>query len=210
MASALFASPAENHSEWTWSAAPGEPEIDQVVASMGALLADLAESQRLDGIRLAALLDIVGPATVVTHSAGAPAGWLAANARPGLVRSIVAIEPMGPPFVSIPGLGSLEWGLTSAPVRMEPATDDASLFGTPNGPRLPGLDIPVAVVTGSASPLAVSAELTVQFLRAVGADAMHLPLQRFGITGNGHGLMFETNSLDTAVPIIEWISGHQA
>ena len=46
----------------------------------------------------AELIDRLGPAVLFTHSAGAPAGWLIAAARPELVRAIVALEPFGPPF----------------------------------------------------------------------------------------------------------------
>jgi pimeloyl-ACP methyl ester carboxylesterase len=209
LAGAIFGSPGEDHTQWPWSTVAGEPAIDQLVASMGALLADLSESQRLDGMRLGSLLDLTGPAVLVTHSAGAPAGWLAANARPGVIRAIVAVEPMGPPFVDMPGLGALGWGLTSAPVDTNPPTADPESLGSPDGPQVLGLNVPIAVVTGSASPLAAAAPHTVAFLRAVGADAEHLPLEKFGITGNGHGLIFEANSAETAVPVIGWISEHQ-
>jgi pimeloyl-ACP methyl ester carboxylesterase len=209
LAGALFASPETGHDQWTWSTTPGSGPIDQVVASMGSMLTDLAEAQRLDGVRLGSLLDLVGPATLVTHSAGAPAGWLAANARPGLVHSIVAVEPMGPPFVDMPGMGALGWGLTSAPVVTEPAYAEATTLGALGGPSILGLDIPVVVVTGSVSPIAGIAAPIVDFLSAVGADAEHLPLDSADLTGNGHGLLFEANSADTVLAVIEWIEKHQ-
>ena len=46
----------------------------------------------------AALLDKIGPAIVLTHSQSGSFGWLIADARPKLVKAIVAIEPAGPPF----------------------------------------------------------------------------------------------------------------
>ncbi|MET0290991.1 MAG: alpha/beta fold hydrolase, partial [Steroidobacteraceae bacterium] len=42
---------------------------------------------------LAELLDKIGPAILVTHSAGGPSGWLSLAARPNLVKGILAIEP---------------------------------------------------------------------------------------------------------------------
>ena len=49
-----------------------------------------------------------GPAVVVTHSAGGPCGWLLADRRPGLVRALVAVEPIGPAFATFPGIGTLD------------------------------------------------------------------------------------------------------
>ena len=40
----------------------------------------------------AELLDKIGPAIFVVHSAGGPFGYLVANARPKLVKGIVAVE----------------------------------------------------------------------------------------------------------------------
>ena len=88
----------EQQTQWTFSRSIGEPEVDQLVAAMGPLPHDLAESQRMDADRLARLLDRIGPAVLFTHSAGGPAGWLTADARPELVKGIIAIEPIGPAF----------------------------------------------------------------------------------------------------------------
>jgi pimeloyl-ACP methyl ester carboxylesterase len=43
-------------------------------------------------------LDRIGPAIILTHSQSGPFGWLIADARPNLVKAIVALEPSGPPF----------------------------------------------------------------------------------------------------------------
>ena len=98
MAIGLFDTPLPGHDKSTWGDGIGDPVLDQLIASMGYFPRDLAESQRMDQDRLARLLDRTGPAIVVTHSAGGPAGWLVADARPDAVKAIVAIEPMGPPF----------------------------------------------------------------------------------------------------------------
>ena len=90
------------------------------IAPLGSLPVDLAESRRMDADRLADLLDLLGPAVVVTHSAGGPCGWLLADRRPDLVRALVAIEPIGPAFATFPGIGTLEWGLAAAPITDDP------------------------------------------------------------------------------------------
>ena len=46
----------------------------------------------------ATLLERIGPAVVISHSLGGPSSWTWADARPDLVKAIVAIEPTGPPF----------------------------------------------------------------------------------------------------------------
>lgn len=203
-ARALFL-PEERRGEqvqWTY----GEAEVDQLLCPMGPLPADLAESQRMDADRLGRLLDLTGPAVLVTHSAGGPVGWLAADARPDAVVAIVAVEPVGPAFAEIPGMGSLDWGLTSAPIAYDPPVSDPAEVR--EGMRIPALaGKPVVVVTGGASAFADFAPQVVDFLRDTGADAARLHLPDHGVKGNGHGLIFEANSDETVRPVIDWIRG---
>jgi pimeloyl-ACP methyl ester carboxylesterase len=181
----------------------GSIDTDQLLSPMGPLPADLAESQRMDADRLSRLLDITGPAVLVTHSAGGPVGWLAADARPEKVAGIVAIEPIGPPFAEFPGLGTLTWGLTSAEITCDPPAqrpEDAA------GRRIPALaGKPIAVVTGGASAFAGFAPEIVDFLTTAGARAHRMHLPEFGIEDNGHGLIFEANSDETVQPVIDWV-----
>ena len=202
---------AGSQTQWGYDREIGSADIDQLVAAMGPLPADLGESQAMDGERLARLLDRIGPAIIVTHSAGGPAGWLAADARPELVLGIAAVEPIGPAFADFPGLGSLSWGLTAAPMNYVPsqATPEELQSADPESLRLPALQgKPIAVLTGSASGFAGFAPDVVDFLRTAGADAQWLHLKEFGIEGNGHGLIFESNSDDTIKPVIAWIEAH--
>lgn len=187
----------EQQNQWTFSRSIGGAEVDQLVAAMGPLPHDLAESQRMDADRLARLLDKVGPAVLFTHSAGGPAGWLTADARPELVKGIIAIEPIGPAFGGFPGIGVLDWGLTAAPIGY--ASDFASAEEAKNANpaelTIPSLkDLPVSLVTGGASAFAGFAQEIVDFLNTAGADAEWLHLPNHGINGNGHGLIFEANS----------------
>jgi pimeloyl-ACP methyl ester carboxylesterase len=189
----------DEQTQWTY----GPEHVDQLLCPMGPLPADLAESQRLDADRLGRLLDLVGEAVLVTHSAGGPVGWLTADARPDQVAAIAAIEPMGPPFAQFPGLGTLTWGLTSAEITYDPPAGDPAEV---TGRRIPALaGKPVAVVTGGASAFAGFAPQIVEFLTSAGAHARQLHLPDFGITGNGHGLIFEANSDETVKPVIDWI-----
>jgi len=213
-ASFLFAPPeaAETQTQWPWSRALDGEEFRQLTSAMGFFMADFAEGQRLDGERLAALLDRIGPAVLLTHSAGSPGGWLAANRRPELVKGIVAIEPMGPPYAEIPGLGEITYGLTYAEFVTDPPLESPEqLKSDPTRFRIPGLSgTPVLVVTGSASGSAVQSPPLVEFLVAVGADAELLALEDAGIVGNGHGLILEANSSDAVKPVIGWIDQLEA
>jgi len=193
--------------QWPWSREVGAPELGQVVAASGFVLADAAEGQRLDGIRIATLLDRIGPAVLVTHSAGGPAGWLAANQRPDLVKAVVALEPMGPPFAELPGFGKLAWGITLSPLALTPAVlDPAELHDSIAEHAVDGFkELPIAVVISTDSPAAGFGAPIVSFLNDAGASAELLALADHGIVGNGHGFIYEANSDETIVPVIAWI-----
>lgn len=211
MALFLPAEAAESQTQWGYDREIGSENIDQLVSSMGPLPADLGESQAMDADRLGRLLDRIGPAVIVSHSAGAPAGWLAANERPELVQGIAAIEPLGPAFVEFPGLGTLTWGLTAAPMDFDPPLADPAAVRSadPASLRMPALaGKPVAVFTGSASAFAGFAPDVVSFLNTAGAEAEWVQLAEHGIEGNGHGLIFESNSDETVKPVIDWITSH--
>lgn len=187
----------DQQTQWTFSRTTGSSEVDHLVAGMGPLPDDLAESQRMDADRLAQLLDRIGPAVLFTHSAGGPAGWLTADARPDLVKGIVAIEPIGPAFGALPGIGRLDWGLTAAPIgyATEFSTAEDAQNADPSELIIPTLkDIPISLVTGGASAFAGFANQLVAFLNTASADATWLHLPEYGIEGNGHGLIFESNS----------------
>lgn len=202
----------DQQTQWTFSRTSGDTEVDQLVAAMGPLPDDLAESQRMDADRLARLLDRIGPAVIFTHSAGGPAGWLTADARPKLVKGIIAIEPIGPAFGDFPGIGRLDWGLTAAPIGYAKnfATAEAAENAESDQLVIPGLkDIPITLVTGGASVFASFAQDVVDFLNTAGANATWLHLPDRGIGGNGHGLIFEANSdeiLDVIKPELEHLA----
>jgi pimeloyl-ACP methyl ester carboxylesterase len=207
LAAGLFAPPADaaaaqGHTQWP----DGDGRaLEQFAAGTGPLLADFAEAQALDRSRGAELLDAIGPAVLVTHSLGGPAGWLIADARPDLVRAIVAVEPVGPPFADTP-FGTLEWGLTAAPMAFDPPVEHAGELQAGQPRRLANLGgIPIAVVTSEASPFALFADDVVAFLRAARCTAERLHLPDHGVRGNGHGIMLERNNREALDPILEWL-----
>ena len=198
--------------ETQWPFDPADDAaFDAFIAPYGPMPADLAASQDMDADRLARLLDRIGPAILVTHSASGPDGWLAADRRPGLVAAVVSIEPMGPPFGHTPGIGSLDWGLTAAPVTFDPprATSDEVRAADPSTLRMPALaGLPVAVVTGETSAFAKMGPAIVGFLATAGAAAEQLHLPDHGVHGNGHGLIYEKNSDQALAPVLRWLADH--
>lgn len=204
------ASAAPAHTQWPFAPDDGAA-FDDFIAGYGPLPADLPASEDMDADRLCCLLDRIGPAILMTHSASGPDGWLVADRRPGLVVAIVTIEPMGPPFAATPGIGSLDWGLTAPPVTYDPprSTPQEVRAADPATLRMPALaGLPIAVVTGETSAFALFGPAIVDFLVHAGAAAEHLHLPDFGVLGNGHGLIYEKNSDQTLAPILRWLDTH--
>lgn len=187
--------------------------MDEFIAGYGPLPADLAFSQTLDADRMAALLDRIGPAILITHSASGPDGWLTADRRPDLVKMIVAVEPMGPPFAEIPNIGVMDWGPAAAPMNFSPLITSAAELKRkkPGSYQLPSLiDKPILIVTAEASAFAAASPPTAAFLNAAGASAEVLHLPDHGVFGNGHGLIYEKNSDEALAPVLNWINRHIA
>lgn len=230
---ASFAAPARSarpypqahlHTQWPGTGVRGDPALDQFLAGQEPFVGDLASAQEAMRDAAADLLDRIGPAVLLTHSMSGPFGWLAADARPGLVKAVVAVEPVGPAFADLPGLGSLSWGLTAIPMTFDPpatdpaelqriprrasASDRADAFVQADPPRqLPNLrGIPVTVVTAEASPHAQFDDAVVAFLRQAGVNAEHLELAALGIRGNGHLMMLERNNAEIAQAINGWLT----
>jgi hypothetical protein len=104
------------------------------------------------------------------------------------------VEPIGPPFQDLGPRGRLEHGVSAVP--FPPAVGTQPLEG-----------LPVLVVSGAASGRAGNDAETVSFLQGVGADVSHLRLGDAGIGGNGHGLIFESNTQDILEPVMKWLAG---
>jgi len=197
----------ERHTQWPGPGGADDPAVAQLAASAVPLAADLADAQAVEAERLAALLDQIGPAVLITHSFGAPAGWLTADLRPDLVRAVVALEPFGPPFLRLPEAGiALDWGLTSARLTYEPEAAAAADLD-PGRPRsLPNLrGFPIAVVEAEASVAAAACAPTAEFLRTAGADVTHLRLAEHGVRGNGHGFIVERNNDAALAAVLAWL-----
>ena len=210
------------HNQWPGSGQLGDPAFDTFFAGAGPMAADIGQSHTDCQAAGAALLDLIGPAILLTHSAGGPTGWLMADARPGLVAGIVAVEPVGPPFADRPS-GRLAWGITAAPMTFDPPAAHPGDIATEERPapfegavpcrvqaeparRLPNLcGFPIVVVTAEASWMSADNHGMVDFLAQAGADVAHMRLEDEGIHGNGHAMMLERNSHEIAAAIEHWL-----
>jgi len=190
----------------------------------------VAYQQAQKGGISALLLRITCPSILITHSQGAPGGWLAADACPEFVKAIVAIEPDGPPFAGThPHDGSIarRWGLTDVPLEYSPPITDPSelhLITVPASEneresvviqdegsghvihKLKNLQhMRVLVEVGEASYHAPYDHATVAFLRQAGVDCDFIRLEDLGIKGNGHMQMLELDNLEIAAVLNKWI-----
>ena len=138
---------AKLHTQWPGDGPnkgqKGDPIFDAFYATQVETLTSNEETQRRNQNAGAALLDKIGPAIVLTHSQSGPFGWLIADARPALVKGIIAIEPSGPPFeATIIGTGKARaWGPSDIPITYEPPVKDPTEIAVvrdaePDGPGL--------------------------------------------------------------------------
>lgn len=215
------------HTQWPGSGRMGDPVFDAYYASTVPSLADHAAEQVSMRTAGACLLDRIGPAILITHSQGGTHGWLWADARPELVKAIVAVEPAGPPFQSTVAKTSnaKRFGITDVALLYDPPvdmTDSESPLQTENyeaangssytlqqepARRLANIhSIPVLVETGEASSHAGYDEFTVQFLRQAGVRVEHLKLAEKDIHGNGHLQFLEMNNLEIIELLEKWIA----
>ena len=226
---------AKLHTQWPGTGVAGDPIFDQFFAQNYPSLASFPRQQELNRDAGSALLDRIGPAILFTHSQSATFGWLVADARPRLVKAIVAMEPSGPPAYDAVMKGAPDWfedgpfskpyGLTAPPLTYDPPVKDPTELKfvrqeKPDAPefvrcwtqtepahKLVNLqNIPMLVVQTEASYHATYDHCTVAYLRQAGVSKVRfIRLADIGIKGNGHMLMLEKNNLEIATVAAKWL-----
>ncbi|WP_162875624.1 hypothetical protein [Sphingomonas crusticola] len=215
---------AGKHSQWPGgpgSGVPGQPAFEQFMASQVANMPDIDMQYALTLRGITELLHRIGPAIIVTHSQSGPLSWMIAQANPGLVKAVIAVEPTGDTGSS--GSLGVACGLTIQCLRFTPAVAgpaDLGLVRTAmNKPgrvdcwlqkdgahRLPWLNgIPILIASGEASYHASSDHCTAAFLTQAGVANDYVYLPDVGITGNGHMQMVEANNLEIAAFYENWL-----
>ncbi len=227
---------AHLHTQWPGTGVPGDEIFDQFFASQLPSIANYTLQQGLNRDAILALLEKIGPAILLTHSQSGAFGWPVADARPDLVKAIVAVEPNGPPFFNVDNIGSPEWfrdsadqqrpwGPTADPLIYDPPAASPSDLAIvrqeqPDDPevsrcwmqksparQLPKLQkMPILVVTSESSYHRAYDHCTVKYLEQAGVHVTWIKLADGGIRGNGHMMMLEKNNMEIAAVMSRWVA----
>lgn len=221
---------ATKHTQWPGSGDKkgrmGDPVFDAFYATQVESLASDVETQTLLKNAGAALLDSIGPAILLTHSQAGPLGWVIADARPGLIKGIIAIEPSGPPFENAvrSTTKARAWGITDIPMTYDPPAAQPSDIKTikearPDAPDLTMCTLqaeparklknlaktPTLLLATESSYHAAYDHCTAKYMRQAGVNVDFVRLEDKGIHGNGHMVMLELNNLKVAEFLAKWM-----
>jgi len=174
------------------------------------------------------LLDLIGqPVVLMVNSGVASSGWVIADARPKLVKGILAAEPVAPPIENAErgstGPGRL-WGVTSLPIHYDPPVKDPSELRPIREEKADGADllpcwlqqepahklvnlqgIPVLEISGEASYHRPYSHCVAKWLNQAGVKATYVRLEDVGLPGNGHQMMSEKNSAGISKFFMTWL-----
>src|SRR5262249_17147474 len=103
---------AKLHTQWPGTALPGDPAFDNYFASNVPSMEHRALQSKMNVDAFSALPDRAGPPPVLVHSQPGQYGWPLAQARPALVKALVAAEPSGPPVHDMVVPGEARFGMT--------------------------------------------------------------------------------------------------
>jgi pimeloyl-ACP methyl ester carboxylesterase len=225
---------AHLHTQWPGTGELDDPAAQQLYFSQLPGIADFNKQQPLNRDALIALFEKIGPGILLTHSQAGAFGWPVADARPDLIKAILAIEPNGPPVHGVEFTGAPDWfkegplslayGITSAPLNYSPPVADASALKfvkeekadgqglvvcwkqAEPARQLPNLQkMPILVLTSEASYHAPYDHCTVKFLQQAGVKPSWIKLADRGIKGNSHVMMLEKNNKEIAAVIYGWL-----
>src|SRR5216683_579373 len=174
------------------------------------------------------LLDLIGqPVVLMVNSGVASSGWVIADARPKLVKGILAAEPVAPPIENAErgatGPGRL-WGVTSLPIHYDPPIKDPSELRPVREEKADVADlipcwiqqepahklvnlqgIPVLEISGEASYHRPYSHCVAKWLNQAGVKATFVRLEDVGLPGNGHQFMSEKNSAGISKFFMNWL-----
>jgi len=217
---------ASLHTQWPGNGSAGDPTFDNFYASIMPSLKSNEETAMKIRAAGSKLLDKIGPVVLLTHSQSGQHGWVLGDARPSKVKAIVALEPIGPPFINAifsPIIAARQFGLTDIPVTYSPpvaSPEDIARITVPSNaaftcyqqaspPRkLVNLArIPVLMVTSESGYHSIYDGCSAEFLKQAGVSVEHINLGDVGIHGNGHMMFMEKNGVQIADEVVQkWIS----
>jgi len=225
---------AKHHIQWPGSGKPGDKTFETFYATQYPSLESFTRQQEINRDALVALLERIGPSVLLAHSQGGALAWPVADARPKLVKAVVAVEPNGPPVYETDFTGAPDWfkdvgarktsGLGMVPLTYDPPLKpgEALSFVRQEKPDAPGLvrgwlqaeparklanlaKVPILILVAEASYHAAYDHVTAAYLAQAGVPNDFVRLTDLGIRGNGHMMMLEKNS-DAIAGVIEgWL-----
>jgi pimeloyl-ACP methyl ester carboxylesterase len=199
-----------------WRLGPQYPEVfpvqqfpmkalDQFIQH---LVPTVSDNPEIISGALAALLDKIGPAIVVTHSQSGLFGWLA-GARSPNVKGIIAYEPGYVfPQGAVPAPIPLFKGTMPAGTALT-AAEFANLAKIPiqvvYGDNIPKAPIPDLVADGRRAQI-VASRLFAEALNKQGGNASILHLPDAGLRGNSHFMFSDLNNVEVADQMSKFLS----
>jgi len=222
---------AKTFTQWPGSGKMGDPIFDNFAKTQVQFVGEKKQAE-MNLAAHEALLDMIGtPVILITHSQGGEFGWEIADARPKLVKAIIAAEPAGPPIMGVdiakiaystrPGM---IWGVTSIPMHYEPAIAEPSelhpvLEAKADAPdevpcylqskpvhKLVNLEnIPILIVSSQSSYHRIFDSCDPKWLNQAGAKVQYLKMEDAGLTGNEHEMMLDKNSDAIAKYFAQWL-----
>jgi pimeloyl-ACP methyl ester carboxylesterase len=217
------------HTQWPtfgqgpWAGKPGDPTFDQFFASQIQSQLDRTGREIQTNMQnaVAALLDKIGPAIVITHSQSGTMGFAIADARPNLVKALVSMEGGARPTAATGNL----WPPANIPLTYSPAVTDpltqlrfVEQAPDPTGllltcwlqaepaKQLPNLArMPHLLLVSEAGSSQRTNHCISKYLTQAGVQNDYVNLKDVGIRGNAHMIMVEKNALQSAAYVTSWI-----
>jgi pimeloyl-ACP methyl ester carboxylesterase len=204
---------------------PGDEAFDQFFASQIQSQFDRTGMEIQTNMQnaVAALLDKIGPAIVITHSQSGTMGFAIADARPNLVKALVTMEGGARPTAATGNL----WPPANIPLTYSPAvTDPLTQLHYVEQPADPtGLlltcwlqvepakqlvnlkRMPHLMLVSEAGSSQRTNHCISKYLTQAGVQNDYVNLKDVGIHGNAHMIMVEKNALQSAAYVTSWIEG---
>lgn len=218
------------HTQWPSDSADkgkiGDPVFDYYAETEVQYIAGYQE--KLFSEAIIQLLDVIRkPVILLVNSGYAPSGWVAADARPKLIKGVIAAEPWAPPIENAElgqsGPGRV-WGLSNLPLHYDPPIESPAELQPVREreqPR-PGLtpcwlqkepahrlvnmeSFPVLDVSGESSYHRPYARCVAEWLNQAGVKTTYVKLEDVGLPGNGHQMMSERDSAGIARFFMQWL-----
>jgi pimeloyl-ACP methyl ester carboxylesterase len=218
--------PGREHAWSRWRLGPKYPDVfpvqafpmhavDQFLQHVRPLVSD---DRRVVSAALVALLDKIGPAVLVTHSASGEYGWLT-GARSPNVKGIVSYEPgfvfpqgdVPPPIPLYRGMQAAGHSFTGAGEAITPQ-EFSNLAKVPievvYGDNIPKQPVP-DLLADSRRAQVIGASTFVDALNRRGGKASVLMLPDAGLRGNTHFMFSDLNNVQVADLLSAFLNRHR-